>query len=36
MIPGVPNSLAHKILDKLNDIKYGLDEDIFNWVHKLK
>ena len=35
-IPGVPNSLAHKILDKLNDIKYGLDEDIFNWVHKLK
>ena len=35
-IPEVPNSLALKILNKLNDIKYGLGEDIFNWVHKLK
>ena len=35
-IPEVHNSLALKILNKLNDIKYGLGEDIFNWVHKLK
>tara|TARA_B100000287_G_scaffold435204_1_gene502400 strand:+ start:2959 stop:4011 length:1053 start_codon:yes stop_codon:yes gene_type:complete len=30
------NSISQKILSKLNKIKYGIDKDIFNWVHKIK
>ena len=29
------NSISQKILLKLNKIKYGIDDDIFNWVHKI-
>ena len=30
------NSISQKILSKLNKIKYGIEEDIFNWIHKIK
>ena len=29
------NSISQKILSKLNKIKYGIDDDLFNWVHKI-
>ena len=35
-IPHVSNTLSDKILSKLNKIKYGIDDDIFNWVNKIK
>ena len=35
-ISHVSNTLSDKILSKLNKIKYGIDDDIFNWINKIK